>query len=160
MGQLFFGQSITAENYLNVLTQFVALLERKNESECWFQQHGMPAHMAKTTALSQDFHDHIYGHELWLLLSPDYFLWGFLNKESTAIIQESWRTLNTTMNWLLLALTNKLSKKLQKAVSKEQMLVFTKGRGIFSICCSYTLFVTFLGHSKKLKFKQYIKQYK
>jgi hypothetical protein len=55
------------------------------------------------------------------------------------------------MNWLLLALTNKLSKKLQKALYKEQMLVFKKGRDILSICCSDTLFVTFLGHLKKLK---------
>jgi hypothetical protein len=36
VGSLFFGQPITAENYLNVLTQFIALLERMNESECWF----------------------------------------------------------------------------------------------------------------------------
>jgi len=67
MGPLFFGQSVAAENYLTVLTQFVALLERMNESECWFQQEGMPAHMARTTAFSQDFHGHIFGHILWLL---------------------------------------------------------------------------------------------
>jgi hypothetical protein len=58
---------------------------------------------------------------------------------------------NTTMNWLLPALPSKLSKKLQKALCKEQMLVFKKDRDIFSICCSNTLFVTFLGHLKKLK---------
>jgi hypothetical protein len=50
MGPLFFGQPITAKIYLNVLTQFIALLERMNESECWFQPDGMPAHRAKTTA--------------------------------------------------------------------------------------------------------------
>jgi hypothetical protein len=58
------------------------------------------------------------------------------------------------MNWLLPALTNTLSKKLQKALCKEWMLVL-KDRDIFSICCTYTLFVTCLGPMKKLKLKQY-----
>jgi hypothetical protein len=70
MGPLLFGQPITAENNLNVLTQFIALVERMNESECWFQPDGMPAHMAKKTDFSHDFHDHIFGHILWLLWSP------------------------------------------------------------------------------------------
>jgi hypothetical protein len=71
VGSLFFGQPITAENYLNVLTQFIALLARMNESECWFQQDGMPANVAKTTAFSQDFDDSIFGDIFWLLRSPD-----------------------------------------------------------------------------------------
>jgi len=71
VGSLLFGQPITAKNYLNVLTQFIALLERMNESECWFQQVGMPAHVAKTTAFSRDFHYRIFGDIFWLLRSPD-----------------------------------------------------------------------------------------
>jgi len=61
-----FGQPITVENYLYVLTQFVAPLEGMNQ-DCWFQQDGMPAHMAKTTAFSHHFHDRIVRHRLWLL---------------------------------------------------------------------------------------------
>lgn len=53
------------------------------------------------------------------------------------------------------SIAQKTLKKLQKALCKEQMFVFKKNRDIFSICCCYTLFVTFLGHLKKLKLKQY-----
>jgi len=40
----------------------------------------------------------------------------FLNKDSTAIIQDTWRTLNITQNKLLPALTNKLFEKVQETV--------------------------------------------
>lgn len=49
MGLLFFEETITAENYPNLLTQFIAMLEG-NERDCWFQQDMATAPNTKTTA--------------------------------------------------------------------------------------------------------------
>ena len=46
---LFFEETITAENYRNVLTQLIALLQQ-NELDCWFQQQEATAHTEDTAA--------------------------------------------------------------------------------------------------------------
>jgi len=56
------------------------------------------------------------------------------------------------MIWLLLAMINKLSKKLQKALSKEQMLVF-KDRNIFSICLYLHIICYIIGTFEQIKIK-------
>jgi hypothetical protein len=65
-GLLFFEGTITAENYQNLFTQLIALLE-ENEQDCWYQQDGVTFHTAKTTtAFLQDFFgDHIVRRGLW-----------------------------------------------------------------------------------------------
>jgi len=45
-----------------------------------------------------------------------YLCVDFLNKESTAIIQDTWRTLNITQNGLLPTLTNILFERVQETV--------------------------------------------
>jgi hypothetical protein len=49
VGALFFEDTITAENYPDILTQFIALLE-ENERDCWLQQDRATTHYTKTTA--------------------------------------------------------------------------------------------------------------
>jgi hypothetical protein len=51
---LFFEEAVIAENYVNPLTQFIAVLEN-NERDYWLQQDGMTAHTVKITAFLQDF---------------------------------------------------------------------------------------------------------
>jgi hypothetical protein len=46
------------------------------------------------------------------------FCADFLKKESTAITEEAWRTLNTTLSKLLPELATKLFEKLQKPLGK------------------------------------------
>jgi hypothetical protein len=48
VGLLFFEDTITAENYSYLLTQFIVLLE-ENERDCWFQQNRTTAHNTKIT---------------------------------------------------------------------------------------------------------------
>jgi hypothetical protein len=48
VGPLFFEDTITAENYPDLLTQFIVLLE-ENERDCWFQQDKATAHNTETT---------------------------------------------------------------------------------------------------------------
>jgi hypothetical protein len=45
---LIFVDTITAENYQNLLTHFMALLE-ENKRGCWCQRNWATAHIAKTT---------------------------------------------------------------------------------------------------------------
>jgi len=102
-----FWERCPAENYANLVTQFVSVLE-KNEQDCKFQQYGATANTAKAT-------------EAWLsrcrasllaatisrsyATSPFSFflfsMWHFLIKESTAITQGAQRTFNIALNRLL-----------------------------------------------------------
>jgi hypothetical protein len=67
------------------------------------------------------------------------FLYGdFLQKQSIAITQEAWSTLNTTVNRLLLPMTNMLFKELQGGLWKGRMPVFKMLEDIFSTCCNST----------------------
>jgi hypothetical protein len=62
---LFFEDTVTAENYPNLLTRFIAVLE-KNERNHWIQQDGMTAHTLKTTAFLQVFwRSRIVGRGFW-----------------------------------------------------------------------------------------------
>ena len=60
----------------------------------------------------------------------------FLNKESTAIIQDTWKTLKITQKRLLPALTNKLFEKVQE-IEKVNACLKKKLADIFSICRNY-----------------------
>ena len=155
-GPLSFEDTITAENYPDLLTQFLALLE-ENKQVWWFQQNGASSHTTKaSTASSQNFFgDRIVGRGLWPprspdLTSPDFCCADFLKKECTAITQDAWRTFNTILKRLLPALSKQLFDKLQqKNAVKGWMLVF-KGVGeIFSIWCNYTLLITLMVFLKK-----------
>jgi hypothetical protein len=72
VGQLFFEEIITTQNYLSLLTQFIALLE-ENVRDCRFQQDGANTLTAETrTAFLQDFFgDRIVTCGLWPPESPD-----------------------------------------------------------------------------------------
>jgi hypothetical protein len=62
---LLFEETITAESYQNILTQFSALLEQ-NERDCWFQQDGATAYTADIkAAFLQDFCDRIVERGIW-----------------------------------------------------------------------------------------------
>jgi hypothetical protein len=81
VGPLFSEETITAENYPNILTEFIALLE-KNKWDCWPQQGGVTTHTEKTTAF---LHDFFSNHILRLPqfpdpTPPDFFMWGFLKE--------------------------------------------------------------------------------
>jgi hypothetical protein len=54
VGPLFFEETINAERYQNLLTQFIALLE-ENERDCCLQQDGATPHTANTTTFLQEF---------------------------------------------------------------------------------------------------------
>jgi hypothetical protein len=82
-------------------------------------------------------------HDILILRHLTPFCEDFLKKESTAITQEAWRTLNVTLNRLLLALTNKLLEKLQKKentvkVANVCVQESEGGGGIFTISCNRT----------------------
>jgi hypothetical protein len=81
---LFFDETINAERYQNLLTQFIALLE-ENERDCWLQQDGATPHTANTTTtfLHEFFGERVIGGGFWPprspdLTPPDFFLWGCL----------------------------------------------------------------------------------
>jgi hypothetical protein len=98
VGPLFFEDTITAEKYPDLLTQFIALLE-ENERDSWFQQDRATAHNTKTTAalcrtsviallgIVFGHHDHQALRHL-----PSYCAHLF-QKESTAIKQGTRRIL-------------------------------------------------------------------
>jgi hypothetical protein len=105
---LFFEETINAANFPNLYTQFVALLEG-NKLHHWFQQHvgkhilrkehKLFSWISSLTALSGVVFGH---HDPQTLHHLTSFCGDFLKKESTAITQEPWRTLNTTLSKLLL----------------------------------------------------------
>lgn len=107
LGTLSFEWTVTAENYTNLLKQFVYVLE-KNERCCWFQQYGVTANTAKATeAFWQNLMgDRAVGRRRWPPRSPDrtpphfFFCLDFLMKESTSVTQEAQRTLNITLSGL------------------------------------------------------------
>jgi hypothetical protein len=83
VGPLFFGETINAERYQNLLTQFIALLE-ENERDCWLQQDGVFALLGGGGGAARwppRFPD----------LTPVFFLWGCL---------KVYRNLNTTLKRL------------------------------------------------------------
>lgn len=67
------SETITAEHYQEIL-QFIALLEA-DEYDCWLQQDGATAHMAKSTVqiLHDFFSDQIISHVFGPLESSDLF---------------------------------------------------------------------------------------
>jgi hypothetical protein len=68
---LFFDETINAERYQNLLTQFIGLLE-ENERDCWLQQDGATPHTANTTTFLQEFFgERIIEGGLWPPRSPD-----------------------------------------------------------------------------------------
>jgi len=104
---LFFEDTLTAEKYPDLLTQFIALLE-ENEHDCWFQQDRATARNTKTTtALCRTssmivFVGHRLGHHNHQTLrNLPYFCAHLFKKESTAITQGTWRILTLTLNGLL-----------------------------------------------------------
>ncbi len=85
IGTLFFTTTITGEVYLNIIEQFIALLEETNRY-CWFQQDDPHPYVAKDSkaVLKSFFNDRFISSGLWPLrslhLSPlDYFLWRYRN---------------------------------------------------------------------------------
>jgi hypothetical protein len=79
------------------------------------------------------------------LTPPHFFQWGFLKQR---VYSNSPIRLSRLLLLLLLALFNKFFKTLQMTLYKWRMLFFKKVGDIFSICCNYTLFYTFLESSK------------
>ncbi len=78
---------ITGEVYLNIIEQFVALLE-ETDLCCWFQQDNAQSHVARDTmaVLKSFFNDRLISSGLWPPRSPDlspldYFLWGYLKDQ-------------------------------------------------------------------------------
>jgi hypothetical protein len=129
---LFFEETITAEKFPNLYTQFVALLEG-NELDHWFPQYvgkhilwkeqELSCWIYSLTALS----DVVFGHhDPQTLHHLTFFCGDFLKKESTAITQEKWRTLNTTLSKLLPELTDRLFEKLPKPLCTGCMLILKK----------------------------------
>jgi hypothetical protein len=117
-GSLFFEETITAENYRNLVTQFTALQE-----DSWFQQDGATAHSTNRTSFLhvkpsvmalrcvRFWHHH---PKTSCHLTP--FCGNFLKKESTAITQESWKILKIILKSLLLALINKFFEMWQETL--------------------------------------------
>jgi hypothetical protein len=65
VGPLFFCGG-NAEQYQNLLTHFISLLE-ENERNCWLQHGGVMAHSVnlKAALLQEFFGECIVGHGLW-----------------------------------------------------------------------------------------------
>jgi len=105
VGSLFSEQTITAENYRDILTWLFALL-KENERDWWFQQDGLRADTGNTTVFLQEFFsDGIVGrglghHDCQTLTYLTSMYGDFLKKESTAITKETWRTVNITQSTL------------------------------------------------------------
>lgn len=84
IGPIFFENTIDGRRYREIITHFIALLERE-ERDCFFQQDGAPAHTARKTIefLTDFFGERLVGRGLWPARSPemtppDCFLWGYL----------------------------------------------------------------------------------
>ncbi len=84
VGPFFFSQTINAERYQAIITDFIASLEPE-ERDCWFQQDGATAHTAESTIafLKEFFGERLITRPLWPprspdLTPPDFFLWGFI----------------------------------------------------------------------------------
>jgi hypothetical protein len=65
MGPSFLEKTVKAERYQNLLTEFISLLEER-ENDCWFRHDRATAHTANTAALLQEFFDErIVGRRFW-----------------------------------------------------------------------------------------------
>ncbi len=83
----FFTTTITGEVYLNIIEQFVALLE-ETDCYCWFQRDNARSCVARDTmaVLKSFFDDSLISSSLWPsrypdLSSLDYFLWWYLKDQ-------------------------------------------------------------------------------
>ena len=83
-GLVFFTETINAERYREIVTQFIASLEL-DERDYRFQQDGATAHSTRESIIFlQDFFgERLIIRPLWParssdLTPPDFFLWGFL----------------------------------------------------------------------------------
>ena len=92
------------------------VLWKEQQLSCW---------ILSLTALSDADVGHHNPQPLHHLTS---FCGDYLNKESTAITQEAWRTLNTITSKFLPELTNKHFQNLQKPLWKGWMLILKKVR--------------------------------
>ncbi len=72
IGLFFFTTTITGEVYLNIIEQFVALLE-ETDRYCWFQQDNTCSHVAKDimAVLKSFFDDRLISSGLWPSWSPE-----------------------------------------------------------------------------------------
>jgi len=149
VGLLFFRGTGTAENYPNLLTHFVVLLE-ENKWDCCFSKFGWPPLLRNQQQMScrTSLVISIVGREIWPPRSPHlrpnaFFSWTFLKKEPTAITQEASRNLNLKISRLLPALTRQFFKKLQETKWKGWSLSWRR-QGTFS---ASTLITDCLLHS-------------
>jgi hypothetical protein len=96
VGSLLFEETVTAENYPNILTQFIAVLGN-NERDCRFQQAGTTANTAKqhlfcrtssTIALSALALGH---HDSQTILHLTAFCGDFFKQSQQQLIPGAWR---------------------------------------------------------------------
>lgn len=74
--------------------------------DCWFQHNGETGHIAKNTALLQEFFSEgIVGHQT--LIYQTHFCGIFLKTEFITIAHGVWRKLNKVLKRRLLSLTQK-----------------------------------------------------
>jgi hypothetical protein len=154
VGPLFFEDTITAKNYPNILTPL--LYWRRINVIAGFSKVGRPPILRKQQQLSCRTSSVVallsvaLGHcDPQTLHHLTSVCRDFFKTEPTATTWEAWRTLNVTLNRLLPILTKKLFEELQKTLWNVWLLIFKKVGDIFSICCNYSLFITFCVSLKK-----------
>ena len=84
IGPLFFETTMNTEAYMELIQQFIALLQ-VGERNCWFQQDSATAHTAASTTeiLHEFFGENVISKGVWPprshdLTSPDFLLWSYL----------------------------------------------------------------------------------
>jgi hypothetical protein len=125
-----FEETVTAEIYQNLVTQFIALQE-ENKRDCWWQQDGATAHTANRTSFLQAFGDRITGRAVLAppfsnFLPLDSIFWVYLKEIVYSNIQESWKILNIILNSELLALTNRFFEMWQETLREMRMFALEK----------------------------------
>ncbi len=109
VGPIFFEGRINSQVYMDMITQFIALLEPE-EAYSWFQQDGARCHTSTETLafLREFFGERLISKDLWPprspdLTPPDFCLWGLL-KDRVYVHNPQ------TLNELKMAITNEINQ--------------------------------------------------
>ena len=83
IGPFFFGETVTSQRYINILSKFIGELSDNEKSRAVFQQDSATAHTSNETLtwLRHNFGDRLITKDLWPprspdLTPPDFYFWG------------------------------------------------------------------------------------
>lgn len=136
-GPVFFTETINAERYREIVTQFIASLEL-DERDCWFQQDGATVHTARESIIFiQDFFgERLITRPLWParspnLTSPDFFSWGFLKDRVFRRNPQSLDGLKVFVTEAIAEITSEMLKKVFRSLQRRASMCIAVDGGHF-----------------------------